>query len=50
MKITIKHQEEKTYHTYEVKDPNHLTSTEVRMICEKMGVETLFINGKIYKY
>jgi hypothetical protein len=49
MKITIKHQEEKTFHTYEVQDPKNLTSTEVKNICEKMGVKSLFVNGKFYE-
>jgi hypothetical protein len=49
MKITIKHQEAKTYHTYRVKDPINLTSAEVRLICEKMNVSSLFINGKYYE-
>ncbi len=39
---------EKTYHTFSVKDHNNLTLNEVKHICNKMGVATLFINGKIY--
>lgn len=49
MKIAIKHQEEKTYHTYEVKDPNSLTPSEVKLICKKMGVSALFVNGRFYE-
>lgn len=49
MKITIKHQEEKTYHTYSVNDPFNLNSAEVRLICGKMNVRSLFINGKYYE-
>ena len=48
MRVTIQHQIEKTYHTFKVKDANNLTLNEVKHICEKMGVVTLFINGKIY--
>lgn len=49
MEITIQHQVEKTFHTFEVLDPDNLTLEEVIFICEKMGVHSLFVNGKLYK-
>lgn len=49
MEITIQHQEEKTFHKFSVKDPNNLTSQEVRFICLEMGVQSLFVNGRFYK-
>ncbi len=49
MKITIQHQEEKTYHTFSVINPDSLTPQEVKRICEKMRVEAILINGKYYK-
>lgn len=48
MTITIQHQEEKTYHTFDVVDADQLTSLEVAHICECMGVSALLINGKYY--
>jgi hypothetical protein len=48
MKIKIKHQEDKTYYNFNVKDANNLTSAEVKRICVKMGVKALFINGNYY--
>jgi hypothetical protein len=50
MKITIQHQEEKTYHTFNVIDPNSLTVLEVMAICEQMRVVAIFVNGKYYQY
>ena len=50
MKITIKHQSEGTYHTFNVKDPEQLTQLEVLHICEKMCVSAIFVNGKYYQY
>jgi hypothetical protein len=49
MEITIQHQEEKTFHKFNVKNPNKLTSKEVVFICLKMGVQSLFVNGRFYK-
>ena len=49
MEITIQHQEEKTFHKFNVKDPNKLTYLEVSFICLKMGVQSLFGNGRFYK-
>ena len=48
MRVTIKHQMEKTYHTFKVQDENNLSLNEVKRICDRMGVDMLFINGKIY--
>ena len=48
-KITITHQEEKTKHSFTVKDPDRLTQAEVNTICQAMFVEALLINGKYYK-
>jgi hypothetical protein len=50
MRITIKHQEEKTYHTFKVVDANNLSAAEVMRICEIMGVIAIFVNGKYYEY
>lgn len=49
MEITIQHQEEKTFHKFNIKDPNKLTSQEVSFICLEMGVQSLFVNGRFYK-
>ena len=48
-RITITHQLDKTIHHFLVVDPGNLTSKEVQHICNKMGVESLFVNGKLYK-
>jgi len=48
MKITIQHQEEKTYQTFTVQNADQLNSIEVAHICECMGVSVLLINGKYY--
>ncbi len=48
MEIEIKHQEYKTNFKFKVKDDKKLSSSEVKRICEKMGVNALFINGKYY--
>ena len=50
MKITIKHQSEGTYHTFNVIDPEQLTHFEVLHICETMRVSALFVKGKYYQY
>lgn len=46
--IKITHQLEKTVHFFKVKNSKFLTQNEVNKICKKMGVETLFVEGKIY--
>jgi hypothetical protein len=48
MEIEIKHQEEKTIFKFEVVNPKKLTREEVEMICEKMGVKALFVDGRYY--
>jgi hypothetical protein len=48
MQIKIVHQEDKTEHSFNVKDDNKLTSAEVKRICIKMGVKALLVNGKYY--
>ena len=47
-KIKITHQEDKTTHKFKVMDESNLTTKEVKLICEKMGVKALFIKGKYY--
>jgi hypothetical protein len=49
MKITITHQEDKEIYTFNVKNPDLLTSKEVSKICKKMNVKIIFVNGRIYK-
>ena len=48
MQIKIQHQEDKTEYSFNVKDADKLTSTEVSLICNKMCVRALFVNGKYY--
>ena len=48
-KITIKHQLEKSDHHFLVMDPNKLSYKEVERIKEKMNVDLVFVNGKIYR-
>lgn len=48
-RITIIHQLEKTQHHFMVVNPDKLTSLEVDKIKEGMGVEMVFMNGKLYK-
>ena len=50
MKITIKHQSEGTYHTFNVIDPNELTVLEVMHICETLSISAIFVSGKYYQY
>jgi hypothetical protein len=49
MIITIQHLEEKTFHSFQVEDPDHLTTTEVRTICSEMNVKGILVNGKYYE-
>ena len=49
MIITIQHQSEKTYHTFDVIDPNNLSSIEVSTICSEMNVKGILVNGKYYE-
>ncbi len=49
MIITIQHQIEKTIHTFDVEDPDNLTSIEVLVICSEMNVKGILVNGKYYE-
>lgn len=49
MIITIQHQIEKTFHTFDVKDPDNLTSIEVWAICSEMNVKGILVNGRYYE-
>ena len=46
--IEITHQIEKTKQRFRVKDPKKLTKEEVELICEKLNVKALFVEGKFY--
>jgi hypothetical protein len=48
-RITITHQLEKIQHHFMVGNPDNLTSLEVDKIKKEMGVEMVFVNGKLYK-
>lgn len=48
-RITITHNLEKTQHHFEVENPDKLTNSEVDNIKEEMGVEMVFVNGRLYK-
>lgn len=48
-RICIVHQLEKTQHHFMVENPDKLSSSEVERIKKVMGVEMVFINGKLYK-
>ncbi len=48
-RITITHQLEKTLHHFMIENPDKLTSLEVNRIKKKMGVEMVFVNGRLYK-
>jgi hypothetical protein len=47
--ITITHQLEKTQHHFMVVDADKLSSSEVERIKLDMGVEIVFVNGRLYK-
>jgi hypothetical protein len=49
IRITITHQLEKTQHYFLVVNPDELTSSEVDRIKKVMGVEMVFVNGRLYK-
>jgi hypothetical protein len=49
MKITIQHQTEKTYHTFEVSNPDKLLPIEVWAICNEMNVIAILVNGRYYE-
>ncbi len=48
-RITITHNLEKTQYHFMVLNPNKLSSLEVNVIKEEMGVEMVFVNGKMYR-
>ena len=48
-RITITHNLDKTQHHFEVENPDKLTFLEVDFIKEEMGVEMVFVNGRLYK-
>jgi hypothetical protein len=48
-RITIRHQIEKTQHHFMVVNADCLTSSEVEKIKMAMGVEMVFVSGKLYK-
>jgi hypothetical protein len=48
-RITITHQIEKTQHYFMVVNADCLTSFEVDRIKKVMGVEMVFVNGRLYK-
>lgn len=48
-RIKITHQLEKTINHFLVVNPNKLSTEEVERIKEKMGVDMVFVNGKLYK-
>ena len=48
-RITITYQVEKTHYLFMVVNPDMLTSTEVDRIKKVMGVEMVFVNGRLYK-
>lgn len=48
-RISITHQLDKTKHTFSVVNPDSLTESEVKRICNKMGVDKLLVNGRFYK-
>jgi hypothetical protein len=48
--ITISHQLEITQHHFIVENPDKLTSLEVDRIKEEMGVEMVFVSGRLYKW
>jgi hypothetical protein len=48
-RITITHQIEKTQHHFMVVNPDELSSSEVDRIKKVMGVELVFVKGKLYK-
>ena len=48
-RITITHQLDKTQHHFMVVNPVELSSSEVDKIKRVMGVEMVFVNGRLYK-
>lgn len=48
-RITITHNLEKTQYHFMVFNPDKLKISEVNMIKAEMGVEMVFVNGKLYR-
>ena len=48
-RIAITHQLEKTQHHFMVENPDKLNNAEVDRIKKAMGVEMVFVNGRLYK-
>ena len=48
-RISIVHQLEKIQHHFMVVNPDKLSSLEVERIKKSMGVEMVFVNGRLYK-
>jgi hypothetical protein len=48
-RISITQLLEKTQHHFMVGNPDSLTSSEVDRIKKEMGVEMVFVNGRVYK-
>jgi uncharacterized protein (UPF0218 family) len=48
-RIEITHQVEKTKHHFMVVNPDKLISSEVEKIKKVMGVEMVFVNGRLYR-
>jgi hypothetical protein len=48
-RITITHQLEKSQHHFMVVNPDKLTCLEVDRIKKAIGVEMVFVNGRLYK-
>lgn len=48
-RIKIRHQLDGNQYVFKVMDPNNLTNNEVRYICDQMGVQALFVEGKYYR-
>jgi hypothetical protein len=48
-RISITHNLEKTHHHFMVENPDKLTCMEVDRIKNEMGVEMVFVSGRLYK-
>jgi hypothetical protein len=48
-RIEITHQIEKTKHVFYVINPDKLNRFDAERIKKEMGVEMIFLNGKLYK-
>jgi hypothetical protein len=49
-RISITHNLEKTQHNFMVENPDKLTIMEVDRIKNEMGVEMVFVSGRMYKW